>query len=248
MYNHEVQWPRVKELAENSGSTEQITADIAAFVRSLPDTREQIALFRFAIRSLMFQEWKNKTLEPLIQLADLTIETALKIGETDQANITCFNMSANLAGCWDDGFQRDAGNFRKGLQYAERALEFRRQLKKGPGPFALAFWARGIHQFFLKDFVSAEESFRQSLKSAVEAAQAAGVPTTMTTEAPFAVLVAKGYIALAELAQGRKAALATYNAVIDTFEKMRALSEEAKEDADIGLKQLRTCYSQDFYQ
>ncbi len=238
-YRHESFWPKFKEFAE-AGKYKEIEEEI--FARE--DKKEQIALLRFTVRGLMFRDWANKSLQPIIRLGDLAIETALQISETDEANIICYNMSANLAGCWNDGFQRSPEHFIKGLQYAERALEFRRQLNKGPIPFSMAYWAKGAHLFFLNDYKSAEENFNLSLKSAIEAAGTANQSTNITKEAPFYVLIAYGYLALAQIAASRPEGKKIFDQVITSLEEMKSVSEDAKADAEIGLDQLRYVHSQ----
>lgn len=236
--NHEIYWPKIKNLAE-AGSFN----GIVEMVKELSDPKEQIALSRFAVRGLMFREWNSKTLVPIVQLGDLAIETAMQIGDTDQANVMCFNMSANLADCWNDGFTRQTDHLQKGLHYAEKALAFRKQLQKGPAAFALAYWALGIHQYSLGNFRAAEESFKESLTAACDQAQTENKPTTITKEAPFNVLIAYGYMALAQLAQGQKDAQKTYADVISAFEGMKTISDDAKADAEIGIDQLRNVHS-----
>lgn len=233
-YQHESLWPKFKELAEAKKINE-----LEKLITALPDKEEQVTLLRFTVRGLMFRDWINKSLEPIIRLGDLAIETALQIGETDEANVICYNMSANLAGCWNDGFKRAREEFRKGLQYAERALEFRRQLKKGPLPFSLAYWAKGAHLFFLGEIAEAEENFSLSLDSAVEAASTAGQPTTIQKESPFHVLIAFGYLALVQTTAGKPEGTKMFDQVITAFEEMKSLSEDSKADAEVGLDQLR---------
>jgi hypothetical protein len=236
--NNEAFWPEFKALAE-AGKCQ----DIINTVQKLPTPKEQVSLLRFTVRGLMFRDWANKSLNPIIQLGDLAIATALNCGDTEEANVVCYNMSANLADCWNDGFTRNPEHFKKGLQYADRALEFRKQLKKGPGPFALAYWARGIHQYSLGDLSFAEASFNESLKSAQENAKAENKPVSISKETPFSILIAFGYLAIAQIAQGKKAAEKMLTDVILAFEEMKGLSEDAKADAEIGLDQLRYVHS-----
>ena len=232
-YEHESYWPQIKELAQAKKYS-----DIEKMILSLSDPKEQIALLRFAVRSLMFRDWSEKDLTPLIQLGDRAIAIALEINEIDEANIICFNMSSNLAGCWNDGFTRKPEHFEKGLAYADRALEFRQALKKGPIPFSMAYWAKGAHLYFLGDFKKAEENFKFSLKAAIEAAKAENKPTDISKETSYFVLLEYGYIALTQMAQGVSRAEETFNQVIESFEQMKTISEDAKVDAEIGLDQL----------
>lgn len=238
-YTHEPYWPEIKTLAE-AGQFKELEDNL---IQKAKDPEELIALLRFAVRGLMFREWNHKTLVPLIQLGDLAIEKALAINEIDEANIICFNMSANLANCWNDGFHRTPEHFEKGLNYADRALQYRKQLEKGPIPFAMAYWARGAHLLFLNQLAKAEESFSLSLKSAIEAAKAANQPTTISKNTPFHVLIAAGYRSLAQIAQEKAHGRIMFKEVMTAFEEMKTVSADAKEDAEIGLDQLRFVYS-----
>jgi hypothetical protein len=231
---HESLWPEIKTWAE-AGHIEKIQD----LITSRPNLKEQIVLGRFTVRGLKFRDWAGKNLKTLILLADQTIATALLAGEVEEANITCFNMSSNLAGCWQDGFVRTVEDYKKGQAYAERALEFRRQLKKGPASFALAYWGRGIHEYFLGDFAAAEESFRLSEVSAIEAAVAEGKPTGLSKDSTFHELIATGYRALAQTAQGQTEAAQIYEKVLVAFEDMKSISDDARQDAEIALSQLR---------
>lgn len=244
-YNHESHWPHIQKLAEAG-----LYQDLHQWIEQVPDLKERVALYRFTVRGLMFRNWTNKDLKPIVLLGDAGIETALKdfqmhpedLDLKDEANIICYNMSSNLAGCWNDGFNRTAEHFKKGLQYAERALVFRKELKKGPRPFSIAYWAKGIHQLFLGDALGAEQSFTTSLKYAEELANAANLPTTATKKTPFDVLLQIGYVALARLAQNNGKAEADYQNVIKAFEGMKSISEDAKADAEMGLEQLRNVH------
>lgn len=232
-FNHESYWPQVKELAEA-----QNYSGIEALAAKFSDTKEQIAFLRFIVRSLMFRDWQGKSLMPLVKISDNAIAKALAIGEIDEANVICYNMSANLADCWNDGFARNRETSLRGLDYAERALEYRRQLKKGPASFSLAYWAKGIHLFFLGEYSAAEENFKFSLDSAVAAAVAANQTAAIQAEAPFAVLIAHGYLALAQIASGNTEGRQMLEEVLSAFEKMKTISDDSKADAEVGLDQL----------
>ncbi len=237
-YAHEGYWPQIKELAEVGKFQE-----IADMITKLTDRKERVALLRFAVRGLAFRDWDQKSLEPQILLGDLAIRTALEINEIDEANITCFNMSANLADCWNDGFTRTPIHFEKGLDYAKKAIEFRKQLKKGPGHSSMAYWAQGVHQFFLKDHKNAEESFSQSLKYAIEDAKLKGQPITVSSLTTFDVLISSGYMALARTAKAQGAGEELFDQVIKSLEEMTSISADAKADAEIGLDQLQYVFA-----
>lgn len=232
-YLHEPYWPQIKSLAEAGNYNE-----IETLLSHVKDSTELIALYRFSIRGLMFREWNNKNLKPIIQLGDRAVSIALENDKTDEANIISYNMSANLADCWNDGFERKPEHFEKGLEYAEKALSLRQQLKKGPGLFSIAYWAKGIHLFSLGKLEEAENDFELSLKYAIEDAKSQSQPSDISKNASFSVLLGYGYLALAQIARGQKQAQKIFDQVMVSFEEMKAISEDAKADAEIGLDQL----------
>ncbi|MES2856322.1 MAG: hypothetical protein V4692_10690 [Bdellovibrionota bacterium] len=230
----ETHWPKIKALAE-AGKPEEIREFIAGF----SEPKDRIGLFRFAARSLMFRDWENKDLGAIILLGDAGIKAALESGETDEANIICFNMSSNLADIWNDGFKRTREHFELGLQYAERAIDFRKRLMKGPGPFFMAYWAKGIHQYSLGHLPEARETFQQSLHCANEVAKASDRPDKIDPNAPYEVLLANGYIALVDIALGRPQGQVTFDQVMSACEGMKKISEDSKIEADICIEQLQ---------
>ncbi len=187
----------------------------------------------------MFRDWDNKSLKPIIELGDRAIEIALENGKTDEANIISYNMSANLADSWNDGFKRAPEHFRKGLEYAEKSLIWRQQLKKGPGPLSMAYWAKGIHLFSLGQLVESENNFDISLNYAIEDAKAQNLPTDISKNSSFSVLLAHGYLSIVKMASNQSQAREIFDQVIASFESMKEISEDAKEDAKIGLDQLQ---------
>ena len=114
----------------------------------------------------------------MIELGDAALSHALSINEKDEANIVCFNMSANLCDCWNDAFKRERRHFERGLAYADRALEFRRQLGKTPDKVAMAHWARGKHLLSLGRFSDAISAFKENYDCVV-AANNADEPETL---------------------------------------------------------------------
>ena len=64
--NYESYWPQFKALAE-AGQYQEI----AKITQSIQNPKEQVSLLRFAVRGLMFREWSNKTLVPIVQIGRL---------------------------------------------------------------------------------------------------------------------------------------------------------------------------------
>ncbi|MES3037744.1 MAG: hypothetical protein V4736_07550 [Bdellovibrionota bacterium] len=237
----ESHWPLIKSLAEKGDQSQ-----LLKHITDTPDSKERVELFRFAIRCLMYREWTNKNLSPIVDLGDAVINHALDLSKgpdgahfREQANIMCFNMSANVADCWDNGFIRTTVHFEKGLRWADQALELRRELKKGPDPLSMAFWARGMHLMSLGRLPEAQGEFLKSLDYAQVTAAEMEAEKEVSPKAPFLVLLGFGYLALVQIAQGLKEGSMVFEQVMDAFNGMAQLSAEGKDDAAIGVAQLQ---------
>ena len=160
---------------------------------------------------------------------------------TDGANMLSYNFAAALAECWpEDGAPRSERHFREGLLAAERCLAWRRAMGKGPWPFSIAWWAKGIHELSLGRPVDAVESFTASRAKAVEAAQAAGALAEVAPGGDFGVVLAEGFVGLALSRIPGSEGTARFEAACAAFEATAAQSEgEARDDALFGLAQLR---------
>lgn len=159
----------------------------------------------------------------------------------DYANILAFNFSSTLAECWpEDGTPRAERHFREGLLAAERCLAWRRELGKGPGPFSLAWWAKGAHELSLGRAADAAISFATSGSKAAEVARAGGASTAIEVGGDFGVILAEGYCGLALARAGDPAGAARFEAACAAFEGTAAQAAgEAGDDARFGAAQLR---------
>jgi hypothetical protein len=110
--------------------------------------------------------------------------------------VICYNTSANLCDCWNDGFAREKRHFEKGLEYAKKALWYREHLSKGPANFAMATWATGKHQLSLGHEAEAIDSFTRCVELETQAAHEACKPAEISKDAPAGYLIARGYLAL----------------------------------------------------
>lgn len=222
-------WSELKPLAEAGDS-----AGMMAQIEQIEDVPERIAAYRTAIRKMAFDPWENKTLDPMIALADRVIELCeLEGGDMlQQANVICFNTSANLADCWTNGFPHEERHFRKGLAYAEKALWYREHLGKPAGAKALAMWAIGKHRQSL-GMPEALDAFEECLRLETEAAEAAGKPAAISGEAPAGYLIAAGYVAIVTADQ------TTLDQVLAVCHQWESAGGEAREDAEIIAPQLR---------
>lgn len=240
---HEAYWPRIKAHAEAHDG-----AALQNLVRSVGDPKERVALWRFIIRCLAFREWKRKSLDLLIEVGDDAIDEMERFAGdfpeesvwfAGEANMTCYNMAANLADCWGDDFERQARHFEKGLGYAEKTIRYRHELDKGPGALNMGFWVKGKHELSLRRFDAARESLKRSLDFAIDDAKAKGEATGLTGDAPYAVILGYGFLAIAEMATGKPSGETQYESAIACFEEFKSRSEEAKAEAETGIDSLR---------
>lgn len=116
---------------------------------------------------------------------------------TDEANISLYNLSANLCDCWGDGDSRAPRHFAAGLAFADRALALRHQLKKGGRPMAMAHWVRGKHLLSLKRPAEAVEAFKASLAHQEKMGQ--GADKGADDHMHEGLWLARGFLAIAEL-------------------------------------------------
>jgi len=223
-------WPDLKPLAE-SGQVEELIAAI----RAVRDGVDRVGLCRTVIRHLAFDVWQNQNLDVMTAVADFAIADCEALGGDflEQANVICYNTSANLCDCWADGFRREPRHFEKGLEYAKKALWFREHLGKGPGSKGMATWALGKHQQSLGRLDKALATFRQCLALEVEAAKENAKPAEVVAGAPDGYLIAAGYVALLEND------VATLGRLKNVLDSMLAAGGDAKDDAEIIAGQLR---------
>lgn len=239
-------WLNIRSLAQARKYDE-----IQSLIENSETGKACISLYRFAIRGLMFREWTGNNLTPIVLLGDAAVALALKLYQQDtndkslqdEANVICYNMAANLAGCWNDGFARSPEHYRIGLEYANRAIAFRTELKKGASSFSMAYWAKAVHELFLNNFVQAEHDFAKSLQLAEESAVAGKVPIGISKSSDFSVLLGIGYLAIAQITLKNFSARQTFQQVLDAFEDMKEASADSRGDAEVGLDQLRYTFS-----
>lgn len=241
------QWPRLLELMEGDGA--QAVID---FVRGHDDPLQRRQLYHFAIGAFGREDW-SKDMDRLLEVAHAGIDECLRQAEseddpeqaarrTDLANVFAYNMGANLADCWDDASVKlERRHFEAGLALAERCLAWREQLGKGPGPFYMAWWLKGMHQVSLGDADLAVASLDASLRAARDAATGEDGATPAPHE-DFGIALAEGYLGIAEHLAGRDGGQDRYDAALAAFARM-AKDAERKDDAEFGSAQLRTVWS-----
>lgn len=228
---------------------------ITSIVTGGGDAKMRDALLRRAVRAFAFESWPQEYLDVMIAFGDAAIAHAEAESEAarrlrlpsdaeawlDTANISCFNMAANLCALWGDSYVRTAAHYERGLAYADRALAYREQLKKGDGPFSMAYWARGVHALALGRFAEASQAFGNALAREQALAKAQAKPTDVTPSAAGSLLNSAGFKALADWRAGNAAAAADFAAARDALAHVvadPAADQARKDDAQGYLDQL----------
>jgi hypothetical protein len=152
-----------------------------SFIESFEDPLEQRVLWFYSRQALMLDAAAGVDLDTCIGVAQASIRSFLALAETehdpeqrarrtDMANILSYNLSADLADCWDpDGRERTAAHFEVGLAAALDCIRWREELNKPAGPHSMAWWARGMHELSLGRHAESVASFERSLDFAKEA-------------------------------------------------------------------------------
>ena len=102
----------------------------------------------------------------------------------------------------------------------------------------MAYWAKGMHQLSLGDAAGASENFKKSLDYYVEVAKEEGEPTEVSPEAGFGLILADGYLGLAEWAKGNAAGKGRYENAVAAFREGAEKYPDKKDDFQFGIDQL----------
>jgi hypothetical protein len=238
----DAQWPELKVALERDGA-----GAMAELIRSRDDAQERRVLFMFANRGMVGGEWEGKNLDDYITVADAGIaeflaqagsasEPALSERLTDGANMLSYNLSADLADCWPgDPLPREERHFARGLKAALDCIHWRELLRKGPGPFSMAYWAKGMHELSLGRHADSMASFNQSLEYARRSARDAGTEPDID----FAVILGTGYLGITMAASGNTAGWEQLERAEGTF-RNQLEQTGGNGDASFGLEQLAT--------
>ena len=240
----EIHWEEMRTRMEAGGATA-----VADFVAGFND-EERRKLYSFAQISFYGREWEGKTFDGYVEVANAGIAEGLRQAEAatsaedsarlvDFANVLSYNLSADLAECWPgDTLPRERRHFEAGLKAAEDCIRWREELGKGPGPFATAYWAKGMHQLSLGDAGGASENFKKSLDYYVEVAKEVSEATEVSPEAGFGLILADGYLGLAEWAGGNAAGKGRYENAVAAFREGAEKYPDKKDDFQFGIDQL----------
>lgn len=247
------QWETMKSLVENDGPI----ATIRFVEGHAPDERRK--LYEFGHRALSGREWSGKNLDALVIFVRAGIESALAQAAAapederrhqleDAASKHAFNLAADLAECWPgDEMPRERRHFQTGLEMARQALDWRERLAKGALPFALAWWAHGMHLLSLREpaaTAAAATSFERALEWSRRIAVEKQVPTEVHPDTDFQVLLNTGYLALARQQAGDASAADLERDVTLAFRTRVDRGGEDRDDFQFGLDQLAKVRSQ----
>ncbi|UCE28134.1 MAG: hypothetical protein JSW52_05140 [Candidatus Coatesbacteria bacterium] len=240
----EIHWDEMKTAMESGG-----TDAVVEFINGFED-EERRKLYSFAQRAFYGNEWEGKSFDGYVEIVNAGIAEGLRQSEAaadpdeaarlkDFANVLSYNLSADLAECWPgDETPREKRHFEAGLKAAEECVHWREELGKGPFPFSIAYWAKGMHELSLGDKENALADFKKSFDYAVEYEKAEGVSSEISPEGNFVVILGAGYVGLAEWALGDEAGKTRYEDAIAAFEAQVNNYPEKKDDAQFGIDQL----------
>jgi hypothetical protein len=235
-------WDALRQAMETDGPDA-----VVAYVEALAEPVEQRRAYGFAQRAFSGRDWEGKDLDKQVVVARAGIACSLRHAEaeqdpaerdkrTDFANVLSYNLAADLAPCWPgDETPRERRHLEAGLAAAEDCLRWRQELSKGPFPFAIAYWARGVHRLFLGLRDGAVEDMRAALEHGLRYTAAEGKPGGWLEG------LNAGYLGLAERAAGEEGGAKRYDEARQALEALVVAAgddEHAAGDAKFALDQL----------
>jgi len=213
-------------------------AGIETQLDECPDDGDQRLILLDSIRKSIDAVYiENKLLDRMYEIYDACIVEALAIANEDEkfvsyANITSYNLAANLADCWDDAEEkRDTKHFEAGVKAAKRCLELRVQLKKPPEAMAMALFILGVHEYSLKHYVEAEKAWSEKLNYELAGKE----PFSEKTD-DLNILLSRGLIGLARWSLGTENDR-SYKESIDDLEAVR--TAENSPEIDLFVSELK---------
>jgi hypothetical protein len=241
----DARWDEMRGLMEEAGPEAVIE-----FINGFEDDEQRRQLYSFGRFAFAMKEWEGKNLDALVAVANAGIAEGLRQAEAatsaedsaklvDFANVLSYNLSADLAECWPgDTLPREKRHFEAGFEAAEDCIRWREELGKGPGPFAMAYWAKGMHQLSLGDVDGAVVNFKKSLEYNVEVAKEEGTAAEVSAEAGFGLILADGYVGLAEWVKGDEEGKDRFENALTAFRAGAEKYANKKGDFQFGIDQL----------
>lgn len=241
----EAHWAEMRRLMEEEGP-----GAVIGFINGFDEDEQRRQLYSFGRFAFAMKEWEGKNLDALVAVANAGIAEGLRQAEAatsaedsaklvDFANVLSYNLSADLAECWPgDTLPREKRHFEAGVKAAEDCIRWRQELGKGPGPFAMAYWAKGMHQLSLGDVDGAVVNFKKSLEYNVEVAKEEGTAGEVSAEAGFGLILAGGYVGLAEWVKGDEEGKGRFENALAAFREGAEKYADKKDDFQFGIDQL----------
>lgn len=208
------------------------------------DLLERRVLFMFARNELTLEVVGAEGLDAVIVLVDAAIaenmrqreeESDLSVKERrlDSTIPVSYNLAADLAFCWNDGFKREKRHFERGLRAGEFCLKWRTwQAKPVARRFAMCHWVCGVHRLALGDAAGARADFEKSMAFDCDAAGVTGAVVDEKT--PEAVLLIRGWMAVVD---GEKDMLGRILGIFE--ERLKSTDEEVSGGAKWAVMQLK---------
>lgn len=200
----------------------------------LPDSGDRRLFLLDSIRTAIDATYiENKQLDRMQEIYEACIAEALAIANGDEkliqyANVTSYNLSANLADCWPDAEEkRFERHFTAGIESARRCLDLRVQLKKPPATMAMAYFILGVHEYSLKQYSKAELAWQSKWENELLDQE------TTFQDVDLNVLLSRGLIGLAGLSMGA-ADHSEYNESLRRLEASRTAENSGEVDLFIS--------------
>lgn len=242
-YDFAETWDELKQILTSEGA-----AAVSKQIGKEPNPERRNAWLGFFSQAVTFREWPGKNIDVVLAAGEEAIRDALQQADgadndrddwIDRANMHCYNVSANLADCWQDSMIRKEEHFLKGLELANRAIAFREQLNKSPELKAMAYWVKGKHLLSLRRYQEAQKAFCSAFgfdKRALDFKDL--VVENITDDMSFGIIVNAGFVGLARFKGGDVSGKAVYERALTVFKNW--LDDAARKgDAEIGIMELK---------
>lgn len=204
---------------------------IESHLINFPAGNQRIKLLESIRKAVAATYIENHQLDRMQEIYEACIAEALSLAEGDEkallyANVTSYNLAANLADCWSDAEEpRSSKHFNAGLIAANRCLELRNRLQKPPAAMAMACFILGVHEYSLENYSNAEKAWSKKLEYEFQT-----IDTESDAERNLNVLLSQGLIGLARWSKGTEDGSA-YEASIRHLNGVR----NAENDKEIDL-------------